>query len=171
MIKETKVKNIFVSDTGIVYSDCIKTRWSLRKVPLYKVAITVSKKDGRASITRNKNLYRVHRLVYETFVGEVAKGFVVDHIDRNPSNNNVTNLRLATKSNNASNSRVVKKSTTRFKGVSFDKNRNLYESKITVNYKTIHLGRFSTAEEAAQAYDRAAVMYFKQYAATNEELR
>jgi len=36
---------------------------------------------------------RAHRLVYEAFVGKIGKGLVIDHIDGNKHNNNVTNLR------------------------------------------------------------------------------
>lgn len=42
----------------------------------------------------------VHRLIYETFVGEVPKGMEVDHIDSNTLNNRLDNLQLLTSSKN-----------------------------------------------------------------------
>ncbi|OWR35267.1 hypothetical protein CEE55_02350 [Stenotrophomonas pavanii] len=48
---------------------------------------------------RQERLF-VHRLVLEVFVGEKPEGMVPDHIDRNPSNNAVKNLRWVTPSEN-----------------------------------------------------------------------
>lgn len=50
-----------------------------------------------------KKNYRVHRLVYKTFVGEIPEGMVIDHIDGNRNNNNVRNLRCVTVSENCRN--------------------------------------------------------------------
>lgn len=45
----------------------------------------------------------VHRLVYETFIGELKEGLVIDHIDGNPSNNHYLNLQLCTQKENIQN--------------------------------------------------------------------
>lgn len=50
-----------------------------------------------------KKSYRVHRLVYLTFIGEIPEGMVIDHIDGNTSNNSVDNLRCVTLSQNRQN--------------------------------------------------------------------
>ena len=50
-----------------------------------------------------KKDYRVHRLVYRAFVGEIPDGMVIDHIDGNRNNNNVHNLRCVTPSENKQN--------------------------------------------------------------------
>lgn len=47
-----------------------------------------------------RNHYLVHRLVAETFLGEIPKGHEVDHIDRNRSNNALDNLRIVTSHEN-----------------------------------------------------------------------
>jgi hypothetical protein len=46
---------------------------------------------------------RVHRLVVQEFVGPIPEGMEVDHIDRNRANNNVSNLRIVSKSENMRN--------------------------------------------------------------------
>ena len=46
-----------------------------------------------------KNLF-VHRLVYQTFVGEIPEGYFVNHIDENKQNNSVENLNLMTSKEN-----------------------------------------------------------------------
>lgn len=45
-------------------------------------------------------LQYIHRLVYETFVGEIPEGFEIDHINGNPRNNNLYNLQLVTRKEN-----------------------------------------------------------------------
>lgn len=42
----------------------------------------------------------IHRLVYETFIGEIPEGLEIDHIDNNKTNNKLSNLRLLTRAEN-----------------------------------------------------------------------
>lgn len=46
---------------------------------------------------------RINRLVYSNLVGEIPKGYQIDHIDRNRKNNYPENLRLVTPSENNKN--------------------------------------------------------------------
>ena len=59
----------------------------------------------RASLCVGGIIYKkfVHRLVYEAFVGPIPDGLEIDHIDGMPSNNELSNLRVATKKENANN--------------------------------------------------------------------
>lgn len=59
--------------------------------------------NGYRSIYYKGKAYFVHRLVVEAFIGPISEGLEVDHIDRNRSNNTVTNLRIVTSSQNARN--------------------------------------------------------------------
>ena len=49
---------------------------------------------------------RIHRLIYSNLIGEIPKGYEIDHIDRNRHNNNLSNLRLVTKSENNKNKNI-----------------------------------------------------------------
>jgi hypothetical protein len=51
----------------------------------------------------NRNSFLIHTLVYKTFVGDIPKNMVIDHIDRDKFNNNLENLRLLTQSENSKN--------------------------------------------------------------------
>lgn len=58
-----------------------------------------------ANLTHNgiRKDYRVHRLVYRTYKGDIPVGMVIDHIDGNTRNNNIDNLRCVTISENCRN--------------------------------------------------------------------
>lgn len=76
---------------------------------------------------------------------------VIDHINRDKHNNCKSNLRICSFSENTLNSKIRVDNTSGYKGVSFNKRYNKWESYITINYKRIHLGKFDTIEEAIQA--------------------
>ncbi|QOR59371.1 putative HNH homing endonuclease [uncultured phage cr116_1] len=61
------------------------------------------------SLTQNgvKKNYRVHRLVYMAFKGLIPEGMVIDHIDGNTKNNNISNLRCASISENCQNPNTI----------------------------------------------------------------
>lgn len=47
-----------------------------------------------------RKYYRVHRLVYETLMGDIPQELTIDHIDANPQNNSIENLQILTRENN-----------------------------------------------------------------------
>ena len=100
--------------------------------------------------------FRVHRLVAKAFLENPDKKPDVDHIDQNPTNNNAKNLRWATSKNNQYNQGKRKDNSSGFKGVTFQKSRQKYCAKISINGKSKHLGLFESAEEAGQVYDAKA---------------
>jgi hypothetical protein len=91
---------------------------------------------------------RIHRILALTFVDNQYNKPCVDHIDNIRTNNNLTNLRWSTKKENNRNRSLNKHSTTNVKGVTFHKTRQKYLARIKIDGKDIHLGYFSTLEEA-----------------------
>lgn len=96
-----------------------------------------------------------------------AKGTHVDHINGNKLDNRRCNLRFATKSQNAANSKRMSNNTTGYRGVCFYKARNNFTANITVGQKTKFLGYFATAEEASIAYKAAAEKHFGEFVRLN----
>lgn len=95
---------------------------------------------------------------------------IVDHKNRDGLDNRKENLRISNNSLNAANSKKGSDNTSGFKGVSWFKNAKLWRASITVNSNFISIGYYKTKEDAAMAYDNAAIKYFGEHAATNKEL-
>lgn len=101
--------------------------------------------------------FLAHRIVWKMAYGSDPN--VIDHIDGNPTNNRLENLRSVTQTDNTRNARLSKSSTSGHTGVSFDKRRNKWEAKIMVDRKKRFLGYFDTIEEAAKARKEADAEY------------
>jgi hypothetical protein len=114
----------------------------------------------------NKKYYYVHKLIFLYHYGYIPK--TIDHMDRNPLNNSIENLREVTAAENSFNRGMRSDNKSNFKGVSFHKKTKKWQSEICVNHKTIYLGLYTTKEEAAKAYNEAAIKHFKQFAFINK---
>ncbi len=101
-----------------------------------------------------KNVY-LHRLIAEHAGIDVSQQ--IDHINRNPLDNRVSNLRPATHAQNTHNAKVQRNNVSGLKGVCFRKDCGRYQARIDYNGKTHSLGFYQTAEEAHQAYVAKAI--------------
>lgn len=90
----------------------------------------------------------------------------VDHEDGNGLNNQRYNLRLATLTYNQGNKNKYY-GTSQFKGVSWYPAKEKWVAKIGTKTGQLHLGYYIDEEEAARAYDAAAIHYFGEFASTN----
>lgn len=101
------------------------------------------------------------------FIMNAEPGKYIDHKDHNGLNCQKYNLRVCSRSQNQGNRRKSLNTTSRFKGVCWDKSRNRWISVMTNNGKAVNLGRFNVEKDAALAYDRAAKIYFGEFAKLN----
>lgn len=109
--------------------------------------------------------YQAHTLAWLYVNGSIPK--CIDHIDGNRSNNAIANLRIADKTLNGFNREKKSESSSVFKGVLWSKKYGKWESKITANGKRKHLGYFNDEQEAAHAYNKAAIYLHGEYARLN----
>jgi len=116
------------------------------------LAGSVNKLKYRA-IKINSKLYKAHRLIYLMFNGELPK--MIDHIDNNPSNNRIENLRPANTSLNRQNAKINKNNTSGVKGVSWDSQAGRWKARIWSNKKTHTIGLFNTIAEAEKVVKSA----------------
>jgi hypothetical protein len=124
-------------------------------------------KNGYSTVSIGKVHHYLHRVIYQYHFGINLNG-VIDHIDGNPSNNNIENLRLCSRMQNQQNiKRMGNRKYDLPKGVSFDAGKHRvkrYVAQIRVNGKNTVIGRFHTPEEAHVAYCNAADKYFGEFA-------
>jgi hypothetical protein len=94
-------------------------------------------------------------------------GFFVDHKNHNGLDNRKANLRIATRIENSCNRRRLKLGISKYKGVAKTKSGYRWFAYIGHKGKRIHLGSFTSEEDAAKAYDEAAKLLFGQFAFLN----
>ena len=115
--------------------------------------------NGRIAINVDGRRYLAHRLAWLYVYGE-APGKFIDHIDGNPANNRISNLRLCSQSENLQNQRRAKaNSRSGFLGVSWRKQTKKWRAVICIGRKAKELGHFDSPEEAHAAYVAAKRIY------------
>ncbi len=101
-------------------------------------------------------------------VGKRLKGRITDHRNEDKLDNQRSNLRAATTSQNRGNEGLRKNNTSGYKGVCWVGRVNRWIAYIKVNYHRYHLGYFKRKADAARAYNKAARKYFGRFAKLNK---
>ena len=110
-----------------------------------------------------------YRQIYmHTLIMTPKDGEEVDHVDSNGCNNQKYNLRVCSGEQNKRNKQKQQGNyTSKFKGVYWFKRANKWRAQINVANKSIHLGYFLEENDAAKAYNIAALRYFGKFAKIN----
>jgi hypothetical protein len=106
-------------------------------------------------------IVRMHRAVMDLALDDRR---CVDHINGNKLDNRKCNLRICTRAENNRNRGLNRNNTSGFRGVIWLKTDKRWEARIKSNGKTLYLGRFDTAEFAAEAYKIAAKELYGEFA-------
>ena len=119
---------------------------------------------GRWCKTRKRKLLEfMHNLVID-----VPAGHVADHINHNGLDNRKANLRPATSAENTRNCSIQRENTSsKYRGVWYNKQIKKWRAKIVFNNKRYHIGYFENEVDAGKAYDEAARKYHGEFAALN----
>lgn len=117
---------------------------------------------GYWCITIDRRRYVAHRLAWLYMTGAWPRTEMIDHINRDRSDNRFANLREATRGQNQVNSGKPSNNSSGFKGVRRRYGR--WFAQIKKSGKHYHLGYFSTPEEAHRAYCTAAIKLHGEFA-------
>lgn len=120
----------------------------------------VNKRGYKTGSIMNKN-YQAHRVAWAIYYGNWPEG-EIDHINGDPSDNRIDNLRLATRAENCRNTKIHSNNSCGLKGVYWHKVSLAWHATIYANER-IYLGSFSTKEEAHEAYCKASEKYHGQF--------
>ena len=112
-------------------------------------------RDGYVKVNVDGKRYQRNLLVWVYHKGEIPTS-LLDHKDGNRSNDRIDNLREVTHLQNQWNRKTQRNSTSRYKGVSWNKRDKRWVSQIRVNGKIKVLGSFKEELKAAKAYDNFA---------------
>jgi len=116
-----------------------------------KQALNTTHKDGysRGQVL-NKSIF-AHRAAWALSYGRWPEN-EIDHVDGNPSNNKIENLREATRLQNSYNRSAQKNNKHGSKGVFWSKHKQRWHARIGHNGKKIHIGYFKAQDDAIAAY-------------------
>ena len=158
MVNNKMNKVVYYNDYIRCYYDGKVERLDYRyKNPEWKIVENVDNKYGYNAININNKMIRRHRLIAFCFLGldnidGVNNGVdLIDHIDGNKLNNSADNLRITNSAGNCQN--------TKAKGYSWHKRSKKWLASIQLNGRQIHLGCYTTEEDAHQAYLNAKPLY------------
>jgi len=134
-------------DTGVLF-------WAESRGPVKAGCVAGNRMpEGHLQVGFNGASYLVHRIIWLYVYGEWPRHFI-DHVDGNPQNNRIGNLRDVVRSINQQNQRKARRdnNSTGLLGAYYLKRTGRYFSSIGLAGKHIHLGYFATADEAHAAY-------------------
>ena len=144
-----------------------KLTWRVQRGPSPPGSIAGSvRTDGYLDIQIGNFKHKAHRLAWAIYYGTMPpRGIQVDHIDGNPANNRIENLRLATRSENQRNRQHLdRRNRTGFTGVFWRKDHQRWEVNIRVNRKTIYIGSYLDKQDAIAARRLAEATHFGEFA-------
>jgi hypothetical protein len=118
--------------------------------------------NGYKQFEHQGRTYMLHRAIWEFHNGPIPHGAQIDHIDRDPLNNHIENLRVCTQSQNQINSKRPSNNTTGYKGVLATPSGK-FQARLGYNGTKLYLGLFSTAEEAAECVRKRSLELFGEF--------
>lgn len=133
-------------------------KWSLHKVQNAQLLFYAKSRY----VSGNGKVIQMHR-----FILNAPDGSIVDHIDGDGLNNTRANLRFASSFQNSFNRRKGISNTSGYKGVTWNKKCQKWQVQIEANGKCYYLGVFDDVEDAARAYDAAAILHHGEFAYLN----
>lgn len=147
LIKLTQNKVSLVDDED--YNFLMGFKWYA-----YKHCNTYYARTNIQCLSGKRATIYMHMLVLDRMLGYEEGVSVSDHKDRNGINNQSYNLRRVSRNLNSHNKKISGKS--KYRGVSWHKRSNKWQSRIGTDGVEIYLGMFDNEQDAAHVFDEAA---------------
>lgn len=157
-LTQERLKEVFKYDPESGIFTRIKVTGKRTKVGQHPTSVSSS--GYRVFMVDGRHLY-CHRAAFLYMNGKIPK--VVDHINGNPLDNRWGNLREATPSGNAQNSKTPKSNKSGVRCVYWNKFYKKWHVQVTVNSKSIHLGYWDDLEAAELLSILAREKYHKEF--------
>lgn len=154
-IKLTKGRYALVDDSD--YDELSNYKWCVIK------NLNTFYATSHAYIDDKRTTIRMHRIIMNP-----PEGMIIDHKNGDGLDNQKSNLRICTYSENSRNINSHKNSTSKYIGVSYSSSYGTWLSMIMVDGKNKSLGYFKTELEAAIIRNIAARKYYKEFAKLNK---
>ncbi len=159
-LTQDEVKHYFNYKDGVLYWKNKTTKYSHVKIGDPAGYFT----HGYSRITINGLTYAAHRLIYIYFNGEIPAEKEIDHIDNNPSNNKIENLRLCSTKQNMFNYKKPKTNTSGIKGVSWHKRDKVWNCVCSINNKSKYIGSYDNINDAKIAIEKFRELHHGEFA-------
>ena len=157
-LTQIQVREMFSYDNGKLYW----RKKTAKKIVVGMEAGTFRHNDGYRQIMIDCKVYRTHRLIFLYHHGWTPE--IIDHVNQDPTDNRVENLRSATRVENAYNCAMRPDNTSGTKGVTWCKNKRKWVARVYVDRTCINLGRFADKEEAVRIVKAARIQYHGAFA-------
>lgn len=155
MLTQERLKELFNYDpTTGVFTNRVHRSPNARKG--WKAGC--DKSHGYQVIRVDGTLYGAHRLAWLYVYGSFPEG-VIDHINQDPLDNRISNLRDVEQVDNMRNMRILNTNKSGITGVSWDKANNKWRASINIGNKGVNLGRYSELNDAIKARREANLKY------------
>lgn len=113
--------DLYIDDDFMIYY------WDKKLDKLMQIQV-IKNQDGYLQVKIKQHIIvYIHRLLYETFIGPIPAGYEIDHIDTNPDNNCLENLKLVTHKENCNNPLTKKHYSEAKKGNTYRKEKLISE--------------------------------------------
>ena len=119
-----------------------------------------TRSDGYVLLCMDRRMYLAHRVAWIYVYGVWPSKFI-DHIDRNPSNNRILNLRDVGQSENMQNQTTARNNTTGVLGVHFNTKHQKYVASLMLGRKPVFCKYFASLEDAINARKDAERIFHK----------
>lgn len=162
MLTQERVKELFEYRDGIFVNSCNRGKNHQAKAGMPAGSKT---KRGHFDVSVDGKKYKLHRIIFLFHYGRFPDK--LDHINGDPSNNALDNIRDSNDAQNNQNRPKQSNNTSGYRGVYLTGRGRWWSAEIKANGRKMRLGLFRDKTEAGKAYDKAANEHHKEFAFYN----